>query len=167
MPVWGGESKGKWLDACSRRVNTILGKAADAKGYILTQSDITPEDPAIRELDLREMDNGLGQFDIVTCSDTLEHIDNYKAALKALRGYTRGRCYLGVPIQRPTTENLARWWREPHHKIDPSKNKHMHEWDYSPAALIADVQAAGFEVIGCYFNAGDPVQHGGMLLIMR
>lgn len=166
VPRWEGGGTPRWLDACSKTINCVYAPVAKANGYEYVQTDIRPEEAGVRKLDLRVFDEELGEFEIVTCSDTLEHIDDYKAALANLRRYCVGRCYLHVPMRALTLNEVVPRWVEAHQKIDPTQNQHFHEWNFGAAALAADVAAAGFGVRGCYLGMGDNVQNAGLLLVL-
>lgn len=77
-------------------------------------------------------DAGLGRrFDLVVCSEVLEHCADPARALANLRELTAGHLILTVPSG-------------PVFPLDRSFGHHRH---FEPRALAADVQAAGFEVI--------------------
>jgi len=166
VPHWDGEKPARWLDACSKQVNPVYAPIAKQKGYKYVQCDIRPEGEGVRALDLRVFDETLGKFEIVTCSDTLEHVDDYRAALANLRRYCVGRCYLHVPLQAMTPDEFLVRWENPHQKIDPTQNQHFHEWNFGAHALMLDAVAAGFGVRGCYVGMGDNIQCAGFLLVL-
>lgn len=167
VPPWQDAGKGRWLDACSKRWNFIYARYAVAKGYEYRQIDIAPEGEGVQQSDLREYDPALGSFDIVTCSDTLEHIDDTRAALAALRRYCAGRCYLHVPHgTAPEVLDVCDWWGLPNRRLDPERNEHHHEWEFGPQELALMCEAAGFQVLGCYIGMGDPAMIAHLLLVL-
>jgi len=133
------------LDACTKFIDPTLKETCWERNCILTTWDIEPEvrHPrdvgAIRKVDLRyaPLDK---QFDIVICSDTLEHIDRYELVLDNLGKLVvlGGLLYLHVPA-------LRAWYTwDNHSKIDPTKNHHRHEWNYAPRKLRQEVIDRGF-----------------------
>jgi len=166
VPYWEGEGTPRWLDASSKIMNCVLAPIAKEKGYEYVETDIRPEAEGVRKLDLRLFDPTLGEFEIVTCSDTLEHIDDYEAVLANLRRYCIGRCYLHVPALAMTPEQFLARWEQPHQKIDPTQNQHFHEWNFRAGALMRDAAAARFGVRSCSIGMGDNTQCIGILLVL-
>lgn len=133
---------GRWLDACAPFVHPYLSKAAETFKYSLTTVDLEPREPEVLKTDLRIVDESLGEFDLVTSFDTLEHIDDYAAALWSLYRYCRrgGAVVVGVP---------SLWDAEAidHAKIDPSNHPHRHEWYFSPVQLGREIESIGLRII--------------------
>jgi trans-aconitate methyltransferase len=72
------------------------------------------------------------QFDLVTCIDVLEHVDDDRAALANLLAMTRKYMLLSVPLG-------------PLFKTEARRMGHVH--GYSRAELEDKIQAAGFEIV--------------------
>lgn len=82
-------------------------------------------------LDL-ERQNLHRQFDLVTCIDVLEHINDDRAALKNLLAMTRKFLILSVPLG-------------PLFKVEADRMGHVH--GYSRGELEGKLREAGFEII--------------------
>jgi 2-polyprenyl-3-methyl-5-hydroxy-6-metoxy-1,4-benzoquinol methylase len=72
------------------------------------------------------------QFDLITCIDVLEHIQDDRAALKNLLAMTKGHMILSVPIG-------------PLFKAEVDRMGHVH--GYGRAELEQKIQQAGFEIV--------------------
>ena len=72
------------------------------------------------------------QFDLVTCIDVLEHVDDDRAALKNLLAMTRKYMLLSVPLGQLF-------------EIEARRMGHVH--GYSRAELEGKLHAAGFEIM--------------------
>jgi SAM-dependent methyltransferase len=72
------------------------------------------------------------KFDLITCIDVLEHVDNDRAALKNLLAMTGKYMILSVPLG-------------PLFKVEAERMGHVH--GYSRAELTVKIREAGFEII--------------------
>lgn len=127
-----------WLDACTPFVDPVLARL----GRRLTTVDLEPREPGVKRTDLRIHDPSLGTFDVVTSTDTLEHIDDYAAAIRNLRAYCKGACVIGIPSLWSDAEE--------HSRLDPATHPHKHEWYFAPKKLERELIAAGFRVSSRY-----------------
>ena len=124
--------KGRWLDASSGRISEVQIKTAKEKNYDLTViGTVTNKDEKVQYSDLRIYDKDLGKFDIITSTDTLEHIDDYMMALKNLKRYSNGYIIFSTPIT---------FDRDDHVKLIPSKRNHNHEWLFSYKKLEKEIE---------------------------
>lgn len=76
----------------------------------------------------------LGQYDLVTCIDVLEHIEDDNAALRKLLAMTKKYMILSVPLG-------------PLHKFKVEEERMGHVHGYSRLELEEKIRDAGFEII--------------------
>ena len=105
-----GSNKGRLLD-CGCGEGHLLKKLSGKK-YGIDGSSISLKRAKERNPDAKILDGDItnlpfddGFFDVVTCSETLEHIPNYKAAISEIKRVTRGggRMIISVPNERNWT----------------------------------------------------------------
>lgn len=136
-------SNGFWLDACCPYRDSATIAVAHAKGYIFYACDIDPREDLVKKTDLRVRNDWfVDAFHVITSTDTLEHINDYQAALRNLHAYLKagGLLVLGVPSYQ---EYLFK-----HVELNPIQNAHKHCWDFSPSQLSEDLLKVGFSILG-------------------
>ena len=147
VPTWVGQGRGSWLDACAGRVCPSYQEIARQKNYGLTTCSYTPKEKVIRFVDLQKYQPRLGVYDLVTSTDTLEHIADYMEALRNLRRYCRYYMIMGIP----------RGGKNGHKKLNPADNEHHHEWRLNSVQLKMDLENTGWDVCGEYTTYSRPV----------
>lgn len=88
--------------------------------------------------DITEFDCGR-QFDLISCFETIEHVPDYRGALTNLFKLVKpGGTLLVSSPNRPVTSPTAR-------TLTDKPENPFHTQEFTPAELIAELRAAGFE----------------------
>lgn len=154
LPLIGDTSCPWVLDACCGFVDPWMRRIALERGWHLVTCDVAPQTTEVVQVDL----NGTlpwcaGQFEAVTCIDTLEHVEDYAHAITELARITRreGVLIFGVPMPgvyphlRSETRQLA-----------PDDEGHEHRWAFGTDVMVHWVRA-GFRQIGGVYSMDDSV----------
>ncbi len=148
VPEWISPGKGSWLDACCGSVCPTYIPIAKKKKYKLITCSFNVRDrDRVKFTDLQMYDPRLGTYDLITSTDTLEHIADYMSALRNLRRYCKQYMILAIPRGR----------KNGHAKLDPEQGRYGHEWRFCSAQLLNDLRATGWQVCGEYFTYSRPI----------
>ena len=74
-------------------VRTFINAGFDAHGI-----DICTESPLITRMDMAELNDSFGVFDVVYCSHTLEHVADPIKVMKAIKSVARHGIFIILPI---------------------------------------------------------------------
>lgn len=164
IPLWKGERRGFWLDACTPFRSVPLSRVAHENNWLLTVADIEPRVDDVVQTDLQKYDETIGFYQLITCTDTLEHIHDYPAAIHNLYRYALIGAYviIGVPIQEDRTI------RHNHVHMDPTPENGNHAWDFNPELLRIEIgRYTGFELTGEYRSHQLDVNEFGNFYFLR
>ena len=116
------------------------------------------------QMDLLDLDESFGAFDLVFCGSVLLHVWDQFTAIRRLRSVCRGQAIIATSI------TPARFTRQPFSAfvggggVQADGSEYWTTWEPNPPALVEMAKKAGFEDVhyrGWFWLAGDPpVRHG-------
>src|SRR6266508_2830594 len=101
------------------------------------------------QIDLFDLDETLGAFDLVFCGSVLMHVWDQFTALRRLRSVCADRAIVSTTITPPHrllgNAPLVRFRGE--REVDRTGGEYWFTWEPNPSALVAMVKKAGFEQV--------------------
>lgn len=164
LPIIGDTSVPWVLDACCQYVDPHVRRVTTERGWHLVACDVEPGTQEVVRADL----NGRlpwcsGQFEAIICTDTLEHIDNYKNAISELGRVLRagGLMFFSVPMP-------GKWpnMREKTRRLQPGDEEHGHLWAFG-LDVVDEILAHGFRHVGGVYSHDDEIMRLSHIWILE
>jgi len=136
---------GVCLDACSSQPIAVVKETVEKLGYTYQAIDITPSVPEVRREDLHSLSFADGSIAQILSIDTLEHVPDYKRALREMYRVLapEGAAVVHLPVyyfDKPEGE-----------PIRPGIDPWGHTRYFSAREVIAAAMGAGFVVLRAQF----------------
>lgn len=119
-----GFGLGYGMNILSIKAGTVHGVDVDKKVYDYCTQTLIGRNPKIAKISLYngyDLDYPDGFFDIVTCGDVIEHVENYHRLIKELLRISKRGVYLNTPNRRPEHTN---------EDGTPKNYWHLREWSF-------------------------------------
>ncbi len=130
-----GFGLGYGLNILAIKAAQVHGVDVDPQVYRYCQDTVAGRNPRLATLQVYDgytLDFPDGYFDVVTCVDVLEHVEDYDRLLTAMLRVARVGVFLSTPNRRPESTN---------HDGTPKNYWHRREWSFDE--LDAIVQRHG------------------------
>jgi SAM-dependent methyltransferase len=146
---------GTLLDACTARPEARVRDAVKALGYEYVPIDIDGDGVTVRREDLTRLTFAEDSVACVISLDTLEHIEDYEAALREIHRVLEPG---GVAVLHTPCYYVGRPDNVP---IDPGTDPWEHVRYFSMRAVVESVAGAGFAVL----RVGLQLDYGAVLCV--
>lgn len=125
-----GFGLGYGLNILAIKAHEVSGVDVDPKAYEYCQATVVGRNPRLRHLGLYDgyrLPFPDASFDLLTCVDVLEHVEDYDRLLREMLRVTRRGVFLSTPNRRPEYMNPDG---------SPTNYWHRREWNYEELADI-------------------------------
>lgn len=119
-----GFGLGYGMNTLSIKAKEVHGVDVDKKVYDYCNETLIGKNPKIAKISLYngyDLDYPDGFFDIVTCGDVIEHVEDYHRLIKELLRISKRGVYLNTPNRRPEYTN---------EDGTPKNYWHLREWSF-------------------------------------
>ncbi len=119
-----GFGLGYGLNILAIKAREVSGVDVDEKVYHYCQDTLVGRNPRLRHLSVYEgshLDFADKSFDLVTCVDVLEHVEDYHTFLEEMKRVSRNGVFISTPNRRPEYTNPDG---------TPKNYWHLREWSY-------------------------------------
>jgi 2-polyprenyl-3-methyl-5-hydroxy-6-metoxy-1,4-benzoquinol methylase len=134
-----GFGLGYGLNILAIKASEVTGVDVDWKVYDYCRDTVVGRNPRLKELRLYDgynLEYADQQFDVVTCVDVLEHIQDYDRFLKELLRVTRKGVFISTPNRRPEYTNPDG---------TPKNYWHLREWSFEELDSILKAHSPKIE----------------------
>lgn len=126
-----GFGLGYGMNTLAIKAREVSGVDVDRKVYDYCQATLIGRNPRVKDLMLYDGYNlpfDDGAFDVVTCVDVLEHVEDYHRFLRELLRVARKGVFISTPNRRPEYTNPDG---------SPRNRWHLREWSFEELDAIA------------------------------
>jgi 2-polyprenyl-3-methyl-5-hydroxy-6-metoxy-1,4-benzoquinol methylase len=127
-----GFGLGYGLNILAIKASSVSGVDVDPKVLEYCRNTVMGRNPRLNSLNLIDgysLPFQENRFDVVTCVDVLEHVEDYQRFLKELMRVTRKGVFISTPNRRPEYTNPDG---------TPKNYWHRREWNYSELQNILE-----------------------------
>jgi 2-polyprenyl-3-methyl-5-hydroxy-6-metoxy-1,4-benzoquinol methylase len=125
-----GFGLGYGLNILAIKAGTVSGIDVDSKAYMYCQETVVGRNPKLGHLSIYggyNIDFPDSYFDVVTCVDVLEHVEDYHRFLRELLRVSRKGVFISTPNRRPEYTNPDG---------TPKNYWHLREWSFGELEVI-------------------------------
>lgn len=119
-----GFGLGYGMNILAIKARTVHGVDVDPKVYDYCTQTLIGRNPKIEKISLYDgydLEYPDGYFDIVTCGDVIEHVEDYHRLIRELLRVSRRGIFLNTPNRRPEYTN---------EDGTPKNHWHLREWSF-------------------------------------
>ena len=119
-----GFGLGYGLNILAIKAQEVHGVDVDEKTYVYCQNTVVGRNPRLKKISLYEgynLDYSDNSFDVVTCVDVIEHVEDYDKLIKEMLRVSKKGVFLSTPNRRPEYTNPDG---------TPKNYWHLREWSF-------------------------------------